>query len=89
MRNEEIKNEIDEIKKWKNNIKRKDLKYETNDFQKSETVKSFDNSIYTDEISINEAEMDLTNALFDTADFSKKIKTRSKEYTIKKFFLTV
>ena len=89
MRNEEIKNEIDEIKKWKNNIKRKDLKYETNDFQKSETVKSFDNSIYTDEISINEAEMDLTNALFDTADFSKKNKARSKEYTIKKFFLIV
>ena len=86
MRNEEIKNEIDEIKKWKNNIKRKDLKYETNDFQKSETIKSFDNNIYTDEISINEAEMDLTNALFDTEDFIKKIKARSKEYTIKKFF---
>ena len=78
MRNEEIKNEIHEIKKWKNNIKRKDLKYETNDFEKSETVKSFDNSIYTDEISINEAEMDLTNALFDTADFSKKLKQDQK-----------
>ena len=86
MRNDEIKNEIDEIKKWENNIKRKDLKYETNDFQKSETIKSFDNSIYTDEISINEAEMDLTNVLFNTVDFSKKIKARSKEDTIKKYF---
>ena len=86
MRNDEIKNEIDEIKKWENNIKRKDLKYETNDFQKSETIKSFDNSIYTDEISTNEAEMDLTNVLFNTVDFIKKIKAISKEDTIKKYF---
>ena len=28
MRNRKIKNEIDEIKKWENKIKRKDLKYE-------------------------------------------------------------
>ena len=41
MRNDELKNEIDEIKKWKNNIKRKDWKYETTDFQKSETIKSY------------------------------------------------
>ena len=30
MRNDEIGNEIDEIKKWENKIKQKDLKYETN-----------------------------------------------------------
>ena len=30
--------------------------------------------------------MDLTNVLFNTADFSKKIKERSKEDTIKKYF---
>ena len=29
MRTKEIKNEIDEIKKWEEKIKRKDLKYET------------------------------------------------------------
>ena len=29
MRTNEIKNEIDEIKKWEEKIKRKDLKYET------------------------------------------------------------
>ena len=38
MRTNEIKNEIDEIKKWEERIKRKDLKNETknctNDFQK-------------------------------------------------------
>ena len=37
MKNYETKNEIDEIKKWKNKIKRINLKYETNrhihDFQ--------------------------------------------------------
>ena len=30
--------------------------------------------------------MDLTNVLFNTADFSKKIKARLKEDTIKKYF---
>ena len=30
MRNDEIKNEIDQIKKCENKMKRKDLKYETN-----------------------------------------------------------
>ena len=29
MRNNEIKDKIDETKKWEGNIKRKDLKYET------------------------------------------------------------
>ena len=29
MRNNEIKNEIDEFRKWEEKIKRKDLKYET------------------------------------------------------------
>ena len=44
------------------------------------------NTNHTDEISVNEAEMDLANVLFNTADFSKKIKARSKEDTIKKYF---
>ena len=38
LRKDEIKSEIDEIKKWEGKIKRKDLKYETGkykyDFQK-------------------------------------------------------
>ena len=41
MKNNEIWNEIDEIKKWEEKIKRKDLKYETKkyiyDFQIFET----------------------------------------------------
>ena len=32
MRNIEIKNEIDEIKKWEEKIKQKDLKYKTNKY---------------------------------------------------------
>ena len=33
MRTDEIKNEINDIKKWENKIKRKDLKYETNRYK--------------------------------------------------------
>ena len=33
MRTNEIKNEIDEIKKWEEEIKRKDLKYVTNKYR--------------------------------------------------------
>ena len=32
MRNIEVKNEIDEIKKWEEKIKQKDLKYKTNKY---------------------------------------------------------
>ena len=46
---DEIKNEVDEIKKWENKVKRKDLRYETNkyvyDFQKFETIRSFGDNI--------------------------------------------
>ena len=44
MRNNEIKNEADEIKKWEDKIKHKYLKYEANkytyDSQQFETIKS-------------------------------------------------
>ena len=46
---DEIKNEVDEIKKWENKVKQKDLRYETNkyvyDFQKFETIRSFGDNI--------------------------------------------
>ena len=50
MRTNEIKNEIDEIKKWEQKIKRKDLKYEIK-------------SIYTRKAEIVEAEEDQSNLL--------------------------
>ena len=45
MRTNEIKNEMDEIKKWEGKIKRKDLMYKANkykrDLQQCETIRSF------------------------------------------------
>ena len=56
MRNDEYKNEIDEIKKLENTIKQKDLKFETSryifDFQRFETIRSFGDSIYNGKINI-------------------------------------
>ena len=49
MRTNEIKNEIDDIKKRKEKINRRDLKYKTNkclyDFQQFETIAYFVDSI--------------------------------------------
>ena len=45
MSTDEIKNEIDEFRKWEEKIERKDLKYKTNkflyNFQQFETIRSF------------------------------------------------
>ena len=50
IRTNKIKNEIYEIKKWEENIKREDLKYKTKNytygFQQFKTIRSFDESIY-------------------------------------------
>ena len=57
-----LKNEIDEVKKWEEKIKQKDLvckisryKY---DFQQYETIRFFSDSIYNGKISIDEAVID-------------------------------
>ena len=67
MVNNETNNGIDDIKKWEENIKQKYLIYRANkykyDFQQNEAVKSFDESIYTWKITIDEAEMDQSNLL--------------------------
>ena len=59
METNEIKNEIDEIKKWQKKVKQKDLKYETikyiYDFQQYESIRSFGDSIYTPKANIAEA----------------------------------
>ena len=81
MRTNEIKNGINEIKKWEEIIKRKDLIYKTNnyiyDFQPFEKIKSFSDNIYSRRISIDEAEMDHSNLLENMEEFTNK--TRSKE----------
>ena len=80
MRNDEIKDEIYEIKSWKNEIKQKDLKYETNkyvfDFQRFEIIRSFGESIYNGKINIDEAEMKQTNLLENIMNFSNKSKSK-------------
>ena len=57
-----LKNEIDEVKKWEEKIKQKDLvckisryKYY---FQQYETIRFFSDSIYNGKISIDEAVID-------------------------------
>ena len=81
MGNDKIKNEIDEIRKWEEKIKQKDLKYKTNkylyDFQKFETVKSFGDIIYTGKINIDIAKMDQTNLLENVVKFNIKSKPKT------------
>ena len=88
MRNTEIKNEIDEIKKREEKIKRKNLIYKTNkyeyDFQQYETIKSFDENIYTGKINIDEAEMDQNNLLENMVEFNEISRPRKKEDKEKK-----
>ena len=76
MRADEIKNEINDIKKWENKIKWKDLKYKTNrykfDFQQFEILRSFGDSIYNGKVRIDEAEMEKTNLIENIVNVSKK-----------------
>ena len=76
MRTNKSKNEIDEIKKWKEKIERKKLIYKTKkytyDFQKYETIRSFGDSIYTRKAIIVEADEDQNNLLKNIAEFNKK-----------------
>ena len=92
MKNIEIKNEIYEIKKWEEKMKRKDLKYKTNkytyDFQQFETIRSFGDNICTCKIDIDESEMDQSNLLENIVELDKNSRPRSKEDKEKKrYFL--
>ena len=72
MRNNEIKNEIDEIKIWEEENKRKGLKCKAKkyiyDFQQYETTISFGDNIYTGKINVDEAEMDQRNLRIEAKD---------------------
>ena len=54
------------------------------DFQQFEKIRSFDDSIYTDKINIDEAEMDQSNLLKNMVEFNKKSRPKSKESNAKK-----
>ena len=88
MKNSEFKNEKDEIKNWKNKIKRNNLNYETNKyifgFQQFETIKSFGDSIYTDKINIDGAEIDQNNLLENFVNFNKNVSQDQKKTELKK-----
>ena len=78
----------DEIKKWEEKIKREDLKYKTKnyiyDFQQYETIRSFGESIYTQNISIVEAQEDQSNLLKNIVEFNNKSRPKNKEVEDKK-----
>ena len=84
----EIKNKIDEIKKWEEIIKRKNLKYETNKnrfhFQQFKTIRFFGDNIYNGKINIKEAKMNQAILLENILDFRNKSRPRSNKDKEKK-----
>ena len=86
MRTNNTKNEIDEIKKLKEKIKGKDLKYKTKkhiyEFQQYETIRSFGESIYNckvNKFNMDEREMHQSNLLKNMVEFSHKFTPRTTE----------
>ena len=80
MRNKEIKNELDKIKRWEEKIERKDLEYETKkyiyDFKIYETIRSFGDNIYTGKFNIDEAEIGQSNLVKNIVEFNNKKNNR-------------
>ena len=92
MRTNEIKNKINDIKKWQSKIKRKDLKYEAKnyiyDLQRYDTaIRPFVENICSGKININEVEIDETNLLKTWKEFSEKSRPRTKRGKDKKEIL--
>ena len=88
MRTNEVKNEIFDIKKWEEKIKREDLIQRANkykyDLQQYEITRSFGESIYTGKITIDEADEDKSNLLKNIVEFNDKSRPRTKEDKDKK-----
>ena len=92
MRTNEIKNKINDIKKWQSKIKWKDLKYEAKnyiyDLQRYDTaITPFVDNICSGKININEVEIDETNLLKTWEEFSEKSRPRTKRGKGKKEIL--
>ena len=88
MRTNEIKNQIDEIKKWEEKGRRKDWMYKTNkykySFQQYDTISPFRDSIYNGKISINEAGIDQSSLLDGLTDFNDRSRPKTAEGKNKK-----
>ena len=73
--NNKIKNDINDIKKWEEKNKWKDLIYRAGkykyDFQQFETIRSFSDSIYIGKINMNEAEMSQRNLLENVVEINE------------------
>ena len=78
MRINEIKNEMDKIKKWE-----WDLVYKANKY-KYETIRSFGDSIYNGKISVDEVEIDQSSLLDGLADFNDRSRPKTAEGKNKK-----
>ena len=92
MRTNEIKNKINDIKKWQSKIKWKDLKYEAKnyifDLQRYDTaIRASVDNICSGKININEVEIDETNLLKTWKEFSEKSRPRTKRGKDKKEIL--
>ena len=78
-----LMDEIDEIKKWEEKIKLKNLVCKANkykyDFQQYETIRTFGDSIYNGKTSRDEAEMDQTNLLDNLKDFNDRSRPKTAE----------
>ena len=91
MRTNEIKNEIDDFKKWGEKLKTKDLIYKANkykfEFQQYEIIRSFSESISTGKVNISEAEIDQSSLLKCLVEFSKRSRPKIAEGKDKKILL--
>ena len=81
MRNNEIKNEVDYIKQWKEKIKQKDFIYRLNkykyNFHQFETIWTFVENIYTGKITLDEAKIQITKKLNQN---TKKIRKKRNTF---------
>ena len=89
MRDIDMKNKIDEIKKWEEKIKQNKIYiYKTNkytyDFQQYENIRLFGDSIYTGKINIDEADMDDSYLLENIVKFNNNNKSRPRSKEDKK-----
>ena len=79
---------MNQIKKWREKTKRKNLKHETKtyvyDFQQYETVRSFGDSICARKINIVEVEGDQNNLLNKMVEFNDRTRSILKERKDKK-----
>ena len=84
----EIKNEVNEIKKWEEKIRRKDLVSKTNkykyDSQQYDTIWSFRDNVYTGKIDIDNADIDQSSLLDGLNDFNDRVRPKNVKNKNKK-----